>query len=181
MKSLCSLARTAASLEKFFRKLSRRSFTVSLQHNRYQLPKRISNSTEMAATTLKGQALDRSVLDSMLRRRMFYTVSQISIYRSCFFLCDLRSSELFQEPKETSFTVCGNLAPRQLPDSLVPYCNIAFCHTYSLGSLLSRSMVGSAVSMTTAHLVVPCKQMSLTCGADILFWRRICWKLTVQL
>ena len=29
----------------------------------------------MAATTLKGQPLDRPVLDSMLRRRMFYTPS----------------------------------------------------------------------------------------------------------
>jgi len=42
----------------------------------HQFSTRSGKSDEMTtATTLKGQPLDRAVLDSMLRRRVFYTPS----------------------------------------------------------------------------------------------------------
>lgn len=55
--------------------LPRRSFHVSAAFNRIVLQKSPQKSPTMtsSATTLKGQPLDRPALDSMLRRRMFYT------------------------------------------------------------------------------------------------------------
>lgn len=53
-----------------------RNFTATFANNKFQTNR--SNRpppSDMAATTLKGQPLDRVVLDSMLRRRMFYTPS----------------------------------------------------------------------------------------------------------
>lgn len=53
-----------------------RSFTATAQNHRYQPPKfKQPADPIMATTTLKGQPFDRQVLDSMLRRRMFYTPS----------------------------------------------------------------------------------------------------------
>jgi len=78
MKSFCSFARTAAIRQKSFPQFASRCFTAIPQYNRHQTPQRKSDRippSTMAATTLKGQPLDRPVLDSMLRRRMFYTPS----------------------------------------------------------------------------------------------------------
>ncbi|KAL3425477.1 glycyl-trna synthetase [Phlyctema vagabunda] len=56
--------------------LQSRAFTATIKHNKYQVQKtKHSPPPTMSATTLKGQPLDRPVLDSMLRRRMFYTPS----------------------------------------------------------------------------------------------------------
>jgi len=55
--------------------LTLRSFTTSTKANfQIQINTRAS-SAQMATTTLKGQPFDRPTLDSMLRRRMFYTPS----------------------------------------------------------------------------------------------------------
>ncbi|TAQ88282.1 hypothetical protein B7494_g3389 [Chlorociboria aeruginascens] len=54
-------------------RVTTRSFIATLQKSKYQPPQ--SRSLENATTTLKGQPLDRSILDAMLRRRMFYTPS----------------------------------------------------------------------------------------------------------
>ncbi|KAK4227937.1 putative glycyl-tRNA synthetase [Podospora fimiseda] len=54
------------------------AFTASAPRSyAFQVPKsKKNNSTKMSsATTLKGQPLDRAALESMLRRRMFYTPS----------------------------------------------------------------------------------------------------------
>ncbi len=78
MRSFCSLARTARTLNKYTpRSTSTRSFRATAQNNKYQPPKFQTKQppTMATATTLKGQPLDRPVLDSMLRRRMFYTPS----------------------------------------------------------------------------------------------------------
>jgi glycyl-tRNA synthetase len=54
-----------------------RLFTSSPSFDRFQLHKTTKNRSKMATTTttLKGQPLDKAVLDSMLRRRLFYTPS----------------------------------------------------------------------------------------------------------
>lgn len=46
-------------------------FSTTAIERKYQLPKR--DPTMATATTLTGQSLDRAVLDSLLRRRLFYT------------------------------------------------------------------------------------------------------------
>lgn len=76
MRSLCRFVRTAGPLQKPFQRHAARSFTATAQVQKYQVPK-FQNQREptMATTTLKGQPFDRPVLDSMLRRRMFYTPS----------------------------------------------------------------------------------------------------------
>ncbi|KAL8919714.1 MAG: hypothetical protein Q9172_004852 [Xanthocarpia lactea] len=50
---------------------SNRYFSVTAPQNRYQIKK--IDPTMATSTTKTGQPLDRQVLDSMLRRRMFYT------------------------------------------------------------------------------------------------------------
>ena len=59
--------------------LGSRRLSLSRTLNAYQVPKprKRQNDTGMTstATTLKGQPLDKPVLDAMLRRRMFYTPS----------------------------------------------------------------------------------------------------------
>ena len=54
-----------------------RSFTTFPPLLRVLAPKHKKTNTDMttAATTLKGQPFDKAVLDSVLRRRMFYTPS----------------------------------------------------------------------------------------------------------
>ncbi|RDH35280.1 hypothetical protein BDQ94DRAFT_12033 [Aspergillus welwitschiae] len=66
---------TCASSSSF---LSPRSFSTSLPRTRHHLPQPSSKkkSSKMASLSTKtGQVVDRSVLDSMLRRRLFYTPS----------------------------------------------------------------------------------------------------------
>ncbi|KAI0998115.1 Glycine--tRNA ligase 1 [Podosphaera aphanis] len=50
-----------------------RSFTATAQKYKFTPPKFKKKGPQMATTTLKGQPFDRQALDSMLRRRMFYT------------------------------------------------------------------------------------------------------------
>ncbi|TQS37577.1 hypothetical protein Golomagni_01945 [Golovinomyces magnicellulatus] len=53
-----------------------RSFTKVAPKNRHILPKfKKSEESKMATTTLRGKPFDRQALDSMLRRRLFYTPS----------------------------------------------------------------------------------------------------------
>lgn len=52
-----------------------RKFTTSAPIAKFQPVKSKNPPSAMATTTLKGQAFDRVVLDSLLRRRMFYTPS----------------------------------------------------------------------------------------------------------
>jgi glycyl-tRNA synthetase len=87
MRSFSSFIRTAGTLhksifiqntgilQKSIPSLSSRSFAATIQNNKFQVPKFKSPPPVMATTTLKGQPFDRPVLDSMLRRRMFYTPS----------------------------------------------------------------------------------------------------------
>jgi glycyl-tRNA synthetase len=76
MRSFCSFARTASHPQIFSPRHTARSFRATTQINKYQAPK-FQNQKEPLnmTTTLKGQPFDRQVLDSMLRRRMFYTPS----------------------------------------------------------------------------------------------------------
>ncbi|KAM3080975.1 Glycine--tRNA ligase 1, mitochondrial [Clarireedia jacksonii] len=75
MRSLCSLTRNTLFKARISPQLTCRPFTASPHYNRYQLPKERKDLKMSTTTTLKGQPLDRQVLDSMLRRRMFYTPS----------------------------------------------------------------------------------------------------------
>ncbi|KAI9049303.1 hypothetical protein LZ554_007148 [Drepanopeziza brunnea f. sp. 'monogermtubi'] len=84
MRSLCSFARTAAQLSRPttrnpVRKHRQilRAFTATAHLEKYQAPKFQQKQKDpvMATTTLKGQPFDRQTMDSMLRRRMFYTPS----------------------------------------------------------------------------------------------------------
>ena len=57
-----------------------RLFSCTRQRDRYQVPTsrkghNASSKMTSTATTLKGQPLDKAILESMLRRRMFYTPS----------------------------------------------------------------------------------------------------------
>ncbi|OIW33404.1 glycyl-tRNA synthetase-like protein [Coniochaeta ligniaria NRRL 30616] len=55
-----------------------RSFTTTPPQARFVVhkqPKKPASKMSSTATTMKGQPLDKAVLDSMLRRRMFYTPS----------------------------------------------------------------------------------------------------------
>ena len=53
-----------------------RSFTSTTLHYRFQVLKSTKKPSMTAtATTLKGQPLDKAALESLLRRRMFYTPS----------------------------------------------------------------------------------------------------------
>jgi hypothetical protein len=88
---ICSFARTARTGQTFSRKITfttvtqnskyqpritLRSFTATAKNGKYQPPKFQSpKEPSMSTTTLKGQPLDRPSMDSMLRRRMFYTPS----------------------------------------------------------------------------------------------------------
>lgn len=75
MRSLRSFARSARLHTNRYTPHSR-SFAVTTQNNKFQVQKNSHSSPPtMSSTTLKGQPLDRPVLDSMLRRRMFYTPS----------------------------------------------------------------------------------------------------------
>ncbi len=76
MHFFCRFARTAGPLQKSIPQSAARSFTATAQVNKYQVPKsKQQKEPIMATTTLKGQPFDRPVLDSMLRRRLFYTPS----------------------------------------------------------------------------------------------------------
>jgi len=81
MHSLRSFARTAFSQTQRQRFPltcpATKTFTTTTQKNKYHIPKSTKQKGPIMsdATTLKGQPLDRAVLDSMLRRRMFYTPS----------------------------------------------------------------------------------------------------------
>lgn len=73
-----SFIRTARTRQTFSHRITLRSFTATAQNNKYQLPifkKQKGPKPIMSTTTLKGQPLDRPTMDSMLRRRMFYTPS----------------------------------------------------------------------------------------------------------
>lgn len=50
-----------------------RYFSIGQSHFRYQLTKSADRSTMSTTTTKTGQPFDRPVLDSLLRRRLFYT------------------------------------------------------------------------------------------------------------
>ncbi|KAF7957890.1 hypothetical protein EAE96_003457 [Botrytis aclada] len=75
MRSFCSLIRNLVVKPKLNPQLTFRTFTATTPHHKYQAPKQKKDTTMSTTTTLKGQPLDRQVLDSMLRRRMFYTPS----------------------------------------------------------------------------------------------------------
>jgi glycyl-tRNA synthetase len=109
MRSFCNFARTASHPKTFSPRYTARSFRATTQINKYQTPK-FQNQKEPLnmTTTLKGQPFDRQVLDSMLRRRMFYTPS-FDIYGgvaglydygpvSCIFLSLSFSSPPFPPP-----------------------------------------------------------------------------------
>lgn len=67
----CSVRVTKRALRPFLTAQAR-IFTTGTVRQAYQAPKPITMST---ATTKTGQPLDRPVLDSLLRRRLFYTPS----------------------------------------------------------------------------------------------------------
>ena len=76
MRPFCRFARTAGPLQNSFPRYTARSFTATAQVKKYEAPKfQKQRDLIMATTTLKGQPFDRPVLDSLLRRRMFYTPS----------------------------------------------------------------------------------------------------------
>lgn len=66
----------AGSPTKSTPRISIRHFAATAQNHKYQTPKfKQPQDPVMSTTTMKGQPFDRQVLDSMLRRRMFYTPS----------------------------------------------------------------------------------------------------------
>lgn len=73
MRLLCGLSRSFGSSKKNFKLLinNSRALSTSTIYNKYQLPK--LDATMASSTTMTGQALDRPALDSLLRRRLFYT------------------------------------------------------------------------------------------------------------
>jgi glycyl-tRNA synthetase len=78
MRYLSCVSRSILSFQKLQKPAPRliRSFTETAPYNRYQASTKKSKQPFMATTTtLKGQPLDRPTLDSLLRRRMFYTPS----------------------------------------------------------------------------------------------------------
>lgn len=77
MTSFCSFVRTATIRQITFPRVASRNFTLSTQRYKFQAPKPSTKNPppNMTSTTLKGQPLDRPTLDSMLRRRLFYTPS----------------------------------------------------------------------------------------------------------
>lgn len=75
MRSFCSLTRNIVLKPKLNPQLTFRTFTATTPHHKYQTPIHKKDKIMSTTTTLKGQPLDRQVLDSMLRRRMFYTPS----------------------------------------------------------------------------------------------------------
>ena len=76
MRVFSSFTNFTGTLKKSTPRIAIKHFTVSAQNNKYQPPKfKQIQDPIMATTTLKGQPFDRQVLDSMLRRRMFYTPS----------------------------------------------------------------------------------------------------------
>jgi glycyl-tRNA synthetase len=75
MHAFPRISRTASTFQKSSSQILCRSFTATAQVCRYQIPKSKSPPAMAATTTLKGQPLDRPTLDSLLRRRMFYTPS----------------------------------------------------------------------------------------------------------
>jgi glycyl-tRNA synthetase len=75
MRAFPRISRTASTFQKSSSQVLSRSFTTTVQVCRYQIPKSRSPPAMATTTTLKGQPLDRPTLDSLLRRRMFYTPS----------------------------------------------------------------------------------------------------------
>jgi glycyl-tRNA synthetase len=75
MKIFSRISRTALNFQSSSVQILSRSFKTSLPVCRFQIPKPKGPQVMATATTLKGQPLDRPILDSMLRRRMFYTPS----------------------------------------------------------------------------------------------------------
>ncbi|KAL2068370.1 hypothetical protein VTL71DRAFT_16468 [Oculimacula yallundae] len=81
MRSLCSFVKTAGHLRTTFARQNTttlRAFTASTRFNKHKTPQfqgKKQQDAIMATTTLKGQPFDRQTMDSMLRRRMFYTPS----------------------------------------------------------------------------------------------------------
>ena len=73
MRLLCGLSRSFVQSKKNFKLLinNSRALSTSTIYNKYQLPK--LDATMASSTTMTGQALDRPALDSLLRRRLFYT------------------------------------------------------------------------------------------------------------
>ena len=77
MRSFPSIKSSLSTFKQYTpRSLLLRSFTTTTHYHKFVLPsfKQVQDPV-MATTTLKGQPFDRQVLDSMLRRRMFYTPS----------------------------------------------------------------------------------------------------------
>lgn len=75
MRAFLRISRTASTFQKSGSQISSRSFTITAQVCRYQIRNPQSSPGMATTTTLKGQPLDRPTLDSLLRRRMFYTPS----------------------------------------------------------------------------------------------------------
>jgi len=76
MRPFFSFRRNTSILQAYIPQFAARTFSTTPHCNKYQIPQRKKNTEPiMATTTLKGQPFDRPVLDSMLRRRMFYTPS----------------------------------------------------------------------------------------------------------
>src|SRR5277367_3625286 len=75
MRAFFRIPRTALTFQNSSSQILSRSFTTSAAVYRYQVRKLKSAPAMATAKTLKGQPLDRPTLDSLLRRRMFYTPS----------------------------------------------------------------------------------------------------------
>src|SRR5450432_3838683 len=75
MRPFCRVFQPALGIQPRASQVLLRSFTATAQLNKYQTPKSREPPAMTSVTTLKGQPLDRPTLDSLLRRRMFYTPS----------------------------------------------------------------------------------------------------------
>ena len=75
MRSFIRTSRISCSVYSLTPRFQLRTFTATTQLDKYQPFRPKTPISEMTTTTLKGQPFDRAVLDSLLRRRMFYTPS----------------------------------------------------------------------------------------------------------
>ncbi len=75
MRAFCQISRIPCTFQAPNSRFLIRSFTATAHNLRFQVQKKKLSPHEMTTTTLKGEPLDRAVLDSLLRRRLFYTPS----------------------------------------------------------------------------------------------------------
>lgn len=169
MRSFCSLTRNIVLKPKLNPQLTFRTFTATPPHHKYQTPAQKKDKIMSTTTTLKGQPLDRQVLDSMLRRRMFYTPS-FEIYNG---VAGLVSNKSFIQCSQCPI----HLHVSTSTTLLLPH---KFSNSQLILGSLSLEITDFSCSMIMVLPVAPCRRTLLTYGANISSWKKICWNWTAR-